>query len=277
MKALVTGAAGFVGSHVLEALSDWETITVDRGDSFPQTPVDVVFSLAATGDPWEALRDPVAAYTNDVRVITQTLEYARETGAKVLHVSSSEAAGLRGPYAGAKRCQEIICETYSDVPVTVVVTQSLFGKRQQPDKLVPTIIRNILAGDPVRLQRGPDGWAERPFLHVRNLADALIHLAHHPGPARVHVGASELLSVEQVTRILAGPVDPVIEAVPVGDRPGHEPTVQPIGCDIPGWQPTYDTVTALKDVARWYALADPAANPTTTAATITGTKCPRAA
>jgi nucleoside-diphosphate-sugar epimerase len=257
MKALVTGSEGFVGSHVLEALKDWETLTLDRGDSFPTEPMDVVFSLAATGDPWEAVRDPVAAYVNDVGVIAQTLEYARETGAHVLHVSSSEAAGLRGPYAGAKRCQEIICETYRDVSVTVVVTQSLFGERQQPDKLVPTIIRRLLDGQPVRLQRGPRGWATRPFLHVRNLADALVHLAENPAGRRVHVGASELLSVQRVAHIVADEldIDCLIEAVPAGDRAGHEATVEPISCDIKGWEPTYDTITALKDVARWYALA----------------------
>ena len=257
MRALVTGAAGFVGSHVLEELSDWDVVTVNRGDSFPRTPVDVVFSLAATGDPWQALRDPVAAYTNDVRVMAQTLEYVRETGARVLHVSSSEAGGLRGPYAGAKRCQEIVCETYRDA--TVVVTQSLFGERQQPDKLVPTIIRRLFNGEAVQLQFGLEGFAQRPFLHASDFAGALLHLVRRASlPRRVHVGSDSMISVERVAEILADELGrPLrIEKVLADDRPGHEVSVTPIGNDLPGWKPG-DVDEALRRTARWYALADP--------------------
>jgi dTDP-glucose 4,6-dehydratase len=238
----------------MDALPD--AIPFDLGDSFDDMPaVDVVVSLAATADPREALRDPAAAYANSTAITVHTLEYARRVGARVLHVSTNEALKPVGPYGGAKACQEIVCQTYPDVRSTIVVTQSLFGERQQPDKLIPTAIRAILAGEPVKLQRG-SRWASRPFLHVRNLADALLVLADRDFiKPRVHLGAYSMVSVREVVRYLAAGLDRNIwrvQAIPAGDRAGHELDVRPIGCDLAGWRPSYPLADALGDVARWY-------------------------
>jgi nucleoside-diphosphate-sugar epimerase len=131
--------------------------------------------------------------------MVQTLEYARKVGARVLHVSTNEVYGSGsmdgpvfgpvGPYGGGKACQEIICKSYEDVDTTIVVTQSLFGERQQKFKLIPQAIRSLLDGRPVSLQRNGHVWAQRPFLHVRNFAEALTHIATTEQPERVHVGA----------------------------------------------------------------------------------------
>lgn len=272
----MTGSAGFVGSHVMERLrgTDNHVVTFDLQDSWNELgPTDAVISLAATADPRQALRNPVSAYENDVRVMVQTMEYARRHGAAVLHVSTNEAIDPKGPYAGGKACQEIICRA-TDWPATIVVTQSLFGERQQPDKLVPTVIRALLAGEPIPLQRVGDQWASRPFMHVRNLADALLKLVQTENwylPERVHVGSTRQMSVFQLVTLLAGALnrEPIIEPVDAGGRPGHELTATAIGCDLDGWTPSYEAPDALRDVACWYtdnperleppndALADP--------------------
>jgi nucleoside-diphosphate-sugar epimerase len=239
----------------MEALPD--AIPFDLGDTFDDMPaVEVVISLAATADPREALRDPAAAYRNSTAITVQTLEYARHVGARVLHVSTNEALKPAGPYGGAKACQEIICQTYPDVRTTIVVTQSLFGERQQPDKLIPSVIRAILAGEPVKLQRGGARWASRPFLHARNLADALqVMTARDFVKPRVHIGAHAMISVREVADHLAAGMGRNIwrvEAIPAGDRAGHELDVRPIGCDLAGWRPSYPVAEALRDVAQWY-------------------------
>lgn len=267
MRALVTGSSGFAGSHVVETFENAGCNVVGfdakHGHVWGDVPpVDVVVSLAASANPREALRDPAAAYANSTRIMVETLEYAREVGARVLHVSTNEVYGARfglpyeprGPYAGSKACQEIVCETCRDVPVTVVVTQSLFGERQQPDKLVPTVVRNLLAGAPVTLQRAIPRWASRPFLHVRNLAEALLWLSARDPGRRVHVGAERTYSVYDAAGAVAEALDLplLVEPVDAGGRAGHEVDVETIGCDLDGWRPQYEAMDALRDVARWY-------------------------
>jgi len=105
------------------------------------------------------------------------------------------------------------------------------------------------------LQYDGTRWASRPFLHVHNLVDALMVLADREFVRpRVHVGSYRMHSVRDVVNVLAAALDlePQIEAIPAGDRPGHELDVRPIGCDLAGWQPPYPTVQALRDVAHWY-------------------------
>jgi nucleoside-diphosphate-sugar epimerase len=89
LRIAVTGANGFVGSHLISHLEDHPAFDVVNMTQ----PADVIVSLAATADPRVAIADPVGAYENNVRVMVQTLEYARDCGARVLHVSTNEVYG----------------------------------------------------------------------------------------------------------------------------------------------------------------------------------------
>lgn len=256
---VVTGHLGFVGRHVTRQFRDagWRVYGVDLGDRFPDEHANMVVSLAATADPVKAMALPVAAYTNGVEIMARTLAYAKKHHARVLHVSTNEAINPRGPYGGAKACQEVVCEATPDVETTIVVTQSLFGEYQQPDKLVPTAVKAILEDRPVMVQRNGDGYAKRPFMHVRNLAVALTDLAARDtrGKHRVNVGSTIEYRLDDVVDRIASALGrkAVVMPVEAGDRPGHEHTVDLVGCDLYGRHLPYETIPALGDVARWYA------------------------
>lgn len=253
MRALVTGGAGFLGSHLIDALTDagHEPIGLDRrSEEFgsiirrdlqlaPGSPIrglDVIFSLAATADPIEAQVAPAIAYRNSTGLMVSTLQLARDAGVPVIHVSSNEAIDPTGPYGGAKACQEIVCRAQQDVPVRIAVLQSLFGPRQQPEKLIPTTIRKLLAGQPVPLQACDGRVASRPWTYAPDVAQSLAHLLSDPWDAHsdtIYLGGrpiSNLRIVELVAEQLGRPA--VIELVPCGDRPGHELEPAPIG-----WSP----------------------------------------
>jgi GDP-4-dehydro-6-deoxy-D-mannose reductase len=122
MRALVTGATGFVGRYLLEALAEtgYETLACGGPQDADALPIDVldlasvraafdlgkpdvVFHLAAATFVPDAIASPMAAYVTNVRgtanVAQAARDYARESGAPVrlVFTSSAEVYGLQPP------------------------------------------------------------------------------------------------------------------------------------------------------------------------------------
>jgi GDP-4-dehydro-6-deoxy-D-mannose reductase len=124
MRALVTGATGFAGGYLIEALQDagYETVACGGPHDTAALPIDlldlsslraalelsrphVVFHLAAATFVPESLVSPMATYVINVRGtanVAQTVrEYMQGTGAKVrlVFTSSAEVYGVQPPQA----------------------------------------------------------------------------------------------------------------------------------------------------------------------------------
>ena len=118
-KALVTGGAGFLGSHLCRRLLDdgYEVTAMDNlytgteenirsllqrpGFSFVRHDVtapyegayDEIYNLACPASPIHYQKDPVKTLHTSVFGMMHALDLARKTGAKVLHASTSEIYG----------------------------------------------------------------------------------------------------------------------------------------------------------------------------------------
>ncbi len=128
MRAIVTGAAGFVGSHLVEHLiqANWEVLALDRQFKYhfgtvaaPQylycdledlasvgslrLEADVVCHLAGYGEMLGALRDPAAYLQANVIGTAAALELARAAGAKrFVYAASSSCYGAHPPVPTAE-------------------------------------------------------------------------------------------------------------------------------------------------------------------------------
>lgn len=118
-RVLVTGGAGFVGSHLCErllndghqviCLDNLSTGSSENLQSFMEhsaftfvernvqeaffAPVDWIFNLACPASPVHYQHDPVATIRTNVLGMITCLELAKSTGARVLQASTSEVYG----------------------------------------------------------------------------------------------------------------------------------------------------------------------------------------
>lgn len=130
----------------------------------------------------------------------------------------------------------------------------MYGPRESPVRLVPSVARSLLAGIPAACSSGTQ---IRDFLHVNDVADALVALVRSKLTGPVNIGSSEPLAVreliERVARVCGRP-----DLIRLGERdtPANEPPllVADIGRlrDELGWQPRIDLITGLRETVSWW-------------------------
>lgn len=259
MRAIVTGGAGFIGSHVVDAL-------VERGDDVtvvdnlssgkrelvnPQArfcehdiregfrePADVIFHLAAQTDVQTSVAKP--DYDSSVNVLgtVHALEAARDTKAQVVFTSTGGAIyGECGrpareederrpmsPYGTSKLAGEEYLATWNRLHGTRHVTcrlANVYGPRQQA-----TLEGGVVAVFLDRLRDGReteifgDGEQTRDFVYVGDVAKALLAAAAHAGPGVYNIGAGVPTSIAELHGLCAAVAGVEREPCFSAERPG---------------------------------------------------------
>lgn len=198
------------------------------------------------------------------------------------HVSTDEVFGSLGsdgfftedspyrpssPYAASKAASDHLVRAWGrtyGLPVIVSNCSNNFGPYQFPEKLIPLMIQNAIAGKDLPIYG--DGMNVRDWLYVDDHARALLLVfeAGTPGCDYLIGGECEKTNLEVIESIcvLLDEMRPradgrsyAIQKVFVKDRPGHDRRYAVDCSNIKstlGWRPLESFETGLRKTVRWY-------------------------
>jgi len=206
MKYLVTGGAGFIGSHLVDELikNNHEVIVLDnllsgsikninskakfincdirKLENIIQyfKDIDGVFHLAAIArTPW-CIDDPILAYETNVMGTLNILEASRLNNIKRIVITSSNVVyAFHTPYRSSKEALEGIARVYTDMynlSVICLRNSNVYGSRQSelgPSPNVFSALRKCKKEKNI-LEITGDGMQSRDFTHVSDIVSGHI-------------------------------------------------------------------------------------------------------
>jgi dTDP-glucose 4,6-dehydratase len=167
------------------------------------------------------------------------LEAARSLGLRYVQVSTDEVYGSiesgsftessplqpSSPYSATKTGADLLVASYFHtygLHASICRGSNNYGPRQYPEKLIPLMILNTLAGDPLPVYG--DGLNVRNWLYVEDFGRGIGTVLERgePGEAYNCGGPDELPNIDVVRQLLTlcGADESLIEYVT--DRPGHD-------------------------------------------------------
>ena len=227
-KILVTGGAGFLGSHLCRRLlaegaevtcldnlftgskRNIGALTANPAFTFVLHDVtqpyrgqfDEIYNLACPASPIHYQKNPVETVKTSVLGMINMLDLARDTGAKLLHTSTSEiygdplvhpqvesywgnvnTIGVRSCYDEGKRVAETLAADYRrayGVDVRMVRIFNTYGPNMHPQdgRVISNFAMQALANAPITIYG--DGSQTRSFQYCDDLIEAMVRLMAKP-------------------------------------------------------------------------------------------------
>jgi dTDP-glucose 4,6-dehydratase len=211
-----------------------------------------------------------------------TLPIAQKAAFRFLHVSTDEVFGSlseddppfsettpyapNSPYSATKAGSDHLVRAYHHtygLPVLTTNCSNNYGPYQFPEKLIPLMIANALAGKPLPVYG--DGNNVRDWLYVGDHCAAIRRVLADGKPGETYNigGWNEKKNLDVVSTLcdLLDALRPKAEGfyreqiTYVKDRPGHDRRYAIDACKLErelGWKPAETFETGLAKTVRWY-------------------------
>jgi len=232
---------------------------------------DAIVNFAAETHVDRSISGPEAFIMTNMQGTHVLLEAARVQGLRYLQVSTDEVYGSIGqgsftessplapssPYSATKTGADLLVSSYFHtygLEAVICRGSNNYGPYQYPEKMIPLMILNALAGDPLPVYG--DGRNVRNWLYVEDFARGIGHALAYGQPGEVYNcgGPDECENVEVVRTIvgLCGADESLIEFVT--DRPGHDRrySLSSEKLKALGWEPKVRFADGLAQTVHWY-------------------------
>lgn len=326
-KLLISGVGGSIGIHTLSQImknTDWDVVGVDsfrhKGwadrvawhlrthlDDVKRIKiithdltapfseltkkkigkVDYIINMASLSDVEASNQEPVPFVRNNIDLMLNMLEYAREIKPEVfIQISTDEVYGPTAgkndgyvewstktpsnPYAASKSCQEELCIAWwraFGLPLIITNTMNNFGEMQQGSKYPVMVQKAVAKGEEITIHGDEDGIGSRSYIHSQNFANALIFLIkntkpylHKPSaidrPDRYHIAGDKQVDNLELAQMIAKLMGKELKYKIVDfhkTRPGHDKHygLNADKIDKLGWKSPVSFEESLKNTIKW--------------------------
>lgn len=327
-RVCLTGIAGSIGVHTLSQImknTDWEVVGIasfkHRGwsdrlvqhfkvhpDDVKRTTIithdlsapfsemtkkkigkiDYIINMASLSDVEASIQNPVPFIENNIAVILNILEFAREVKPEVfIQISTDEVMGAisknssghkewdaiipSNPYSASKACQEAIAISYwrsYGVPLIITNTMNNFGEMQSASKYPVMIQKALMKDEEITIHASENGeLGSRFYIHSQNFANALLFILknypphiHEPEkvdkPDRYNISGDKQLNNLELAQLIAKLMNKELKYKIINfhsKRSGHD---LHYGLDSTklkelGWKSPVDFEESLKNVIKW--------------------------
>lgn len=277
MEILVTGGAGFVGSHLCERLTQLNHRVYSLDNYFTGSENNhvngVEYIKGSTKDIEELIKitpelifhlgeySRVEQSFDDIDIVHEfnsigtfhVLEFARKHNCKLVYSGSSTKYGDLGPnsspYAFTKSLNTQLVQNYGDwynLPYAITYFYNVYGPREIKEGKYATLI--ALFNE--QIKQGNDltvvspGTQKRNFTHVNDIIDALILIGENGCGDEFGIGSDESFSILEVAEMFKGN----IKIIP--ERKGNRMTSAVITEKTKelGWEPKHSLEQYIKEI-----------------------------
>ena len=241
-KILVTGGAGFVGSHLCERLAinvknevysldnyftglesnHVENVTYIKGNSIEISKLisftpDIVYHLGEYSRVEQSFEDIETVWRYNKDGIFAVLEFVRKNGCKIIYAGSSTKFGDGGlgrdasPYAWTKASNSELVINYGNwfnIPYAITYFYNVYGKREIASGKYATLIalftEKMKAEEPLTIVS--PGTQKRNFTHIDDIIEGLTLVGEYGYGDGFGIGSDETFSILEVAKMFGGKI-----------------------------------------------------------------------
>lgn len=281
-KIVVTGGAGFIGSHLCERLAkngDFKVYSLDnyftgnednhmdnvtyiRGenkdiDSLITFEPDIIYHLGEYSRVEQSFDDIEKVWEYNKGGTFAVLQFCRKTGAKIIYAGSSTKFGDGGmgrsqsPYAWTKASNTELVENYGtwfNVPYAITYFYNVYGKREISTGKYATLIALFtekMKNDETLTIVSP-GIQKRNFTHIDDIIEGLILVGENGYGDEFGIGSPESFSIVDVAKLFGGTIEMLPERM--GNRMSAD--VATSKTEALGWQPQRNIADYIEELRK---------------------------
>ena len=234
-KILITGATGFIGSHLIPELSQNHKIVgisknkIKSFKNFTSSSLDItksnlrikndysdIIHMAAHSDVTYCNLNPTKCYELNVKSTQKMLEIARKNDSNFIFLSSSHVYGnsIRQPilensscnpsthYASSKKMSEILCETYAKtygLDIKIARLFSVYGPKSPKPNIIFNIINQMSNNSKITLG---NTYPKRDFIFISDVIAGLIKILNSKKKEFqvYNIGSGKSTSIEDLVK-----------------------------------------------------------------------------